>query len=113
NQLATVKDTVIPSKLLTYMAAGRPVLAAINEGSQAAEILRESDGGMLVPAQDPIALASAARWFAGADRSVLAAFGARTRAYAERHFDQRKIVAQHEAFMLEVIREVSNPVPAA
>ena len=30
NQLSAAKDTVIPSKLLTYMAAGRPVLAAVN-----------------------------------------------------------------------------------
>ena len=59
----SVKDTVIPSKLLTYMAAGRPVLAAVNPGSQAAEILREADGGALVAPEDPEALSAAARWF--------------------------------------------------
>ena len=30
NQLSAAKDTAIPSKLLTNMAAGRPVLAAVN-----------------------------------------------------------------------------------
>ena len=33
NQISAVKDTVIPSKLLTYMAAGRPVLAAVKPSS--------------------------------------------------------------------------------
>jgi glycosyltransferase involved in cell wall biosynthesis len=34
NQLAAVKNTVVPSKLLTYMSAGRPVLAAVNSASR-------------------------------------------------------------------------------
>ena len=99
NQLRTVKDTVIPSKLLTYMSAGRPVLAAVNDGSQGAEILREADGGRLVAPEDPQALAAAAAWFMTLAPEQLRGFGARNRAYAESHFDQRRILAAHEAFM--------------
>lgn len=101
NQVRAMKDTVIPSKLLTYMAAGRPVLAAVNQNSQAAEILRDASGGILVAPDDPGALARGAQECRAADRSTLAAFGARNRAYAEAHFDQRKIVAAHEARMLQ------------
>ena len=99
NQLRTVKDTVIPSKLLTYMSAGRPVLAAVNASSQGAEILLEADGGRLVVPEDPQALAAAAEWFMGLSPEQLRAFGTRNRAYAEAHFDQRKILAAHENFM--------------
>ena len=99
NQLRTVKDTVIPSKLLTYMSAGRPVIAAVNAGSQGAEILREADGGRLVAPEDPQALAAAATWFMALPPEQLTAYGARNRAYAEAHFDQRKILAAHEEFM--------------
>jgi glycosyltransferase involved in cell wall biosynthesis len=99
NQLRTVKDTVIPSKLLTYMSAGRPVLAAVNAGSQGAEILLEADGGRLVAPEDPQALAAAAEWFMGLLPEQLRGYAARNRAYAEAHFDQRKILAAHEEFM--------------
>lgn len=104
NQLRAVKDTAIPSKLLTYMAAGRPVLAAVNPGSQAAEILREADGGSVVAPEDPDALAAAAQWYAAQSPSTLASLGARNRAYAEEHFDQRKILAAFENFLLQAIR---------
>jgi len=103
NQVASVKDTVVPSKLLTYMAAGRPVLAAVNATSQGAEILLDADGGLLVAPDDVLALAAGARTLANASPSTLAAMSLRNRCYAERHFDQRVILAQHEAFMLERI----------
>lgn len=112
NQVSRVKDTVIPSKLLTYMAAGRPVLAAVNPGSQGAEIVREADAGRVVAPDDPAALSAAARAFATTDAETLAAFGARNRAYAEAHFDQRKIVAAHEAFMLKMMSARPASAPA-
>ena len=100
NQLAAVKNTVIPSKLLTYMAAGRPVLAAVNSSSQGAEILREANGGMLVAPEDPLALVRGVEALMSAGPGPLAAMGARNRAYAEQHFDQRKILAEHEKLIL-------------
>lgn len=102
NQLRAVKDTVIPSKLLTYMSAGRPVLAAVNASSQGAEILRDADGGRLVAPEDPAALAAAAAWFMELPQEQQRGFGRRNRAYAEVHFDQRKILAAHEEFMFGV-----------
>jgi colanic acid biosynthesis glycosyl transferase WcaI len=106
NQLSTVKDTVIPSKLLTYMAAGRPVLAAVNGSSQGAEILQEADGGMLVAPEDPAALAHGVEALLGVGVDGRAAMGERNRAYAERHLDQRKILAAHESFILERLAEL-------
>ena len=104
NQISAVKDTVIPSKLLTDMAAGRPVLAAVHSASEAATLLRDADCGVLVTPENPEALAAAARWFTTADPDVLAAFSARGRAYAEQHFDQRKILVAHEEFILSTMR---------
>ena len=100
SQVRDVKDTVIPSKLLTYMAAGRPVLAAVNGGSQGAEILLEAEGGTLIPPEDPAALAAAALALKALPAEVRGTMAARNRAYAERHFDQRRIVSAHESFML-------------
>lgn len=101
NQLSTVKDAVIPSKLLTYMAAGRAVLAAVNPSSQAAAIMREAQGELLVKPEDPAALAEAVTKLQG-DPAALEAMGRRNRQYAEKHFDQRQIVAAQEAFLVEI-----------
>jgi glycosyltransferase involved in cell wall biosynthesis len=98
-----VKDTLIPGKLLTYLAAGRPVLVAANPESQAAELMREAGGGALVAPEDPEALAAAVCLFSTSDAGVLESFGARNRAYAVEHFDQQKVLAEHEAFLLERI----------
>jgi hypothetical protein len=44
---------------------------------------------------------------------TVGAFGARNRAYAEANFDQRKILAAHEQFMLKAIGDGSVSEPAA
>lgn len=98
NQLAAVKDTVIPSKLLTYMAAGRPVVAAVNRSSQGAELLEAAGGGVVIPPENPAALAAAVRMLA-ADPSRRAVMGRANRAFAEDNFDQRKIMRQLDDFV--------------
>jgi colanic acid biosynthesis glycosyl transferase WcaI len=108
NQLASVKDTVIPSKLLTYMAAGRPVLAAVNEASQGAEILVDAGGGLLVTPEDPDALVRGVESMMQTDTKVLAEMGKRNRLYAERHFDRRHILAEHESFILERLAQLAT-----
>jgi colanic acid biosynthesis glycosyl transferase WcaI len=52
-------DMSLPSKLTTYLAAGRPIVAAISlDGATAREIER-SGGGIMVPAGNPAALLEA------------------------------------------------------
>jgi glycosyltransferase involved in cell wall biosynthesis len=60
NQRATVLDMALPSKLTSYFASGRPTIAAVAEVSETAQEIRLSGGGVVVPADDPKALASAA-----------------------------------------------------
>lgn len=103
NQVRAVKDTLIPGKLLTYMAAGRPVLVAANPESQAAALLREAGGGVLIAPEDAAALARAARQLSGSEVRSLAELGRRNRTFAEAHFDQRKVLSEQEQFLLQTI----------
>jgi colanic acid biosynthesis glycosyl transferase WcaI len=105
NQLSSVKDTVIPSKLLTYMAAGRAVVAAVNEMSQSAILMREAQGGVWVESENPAALATAIRNLQY-DPSGLPEMGRRNRRFAEEHFDQKLIVQAQEAFLLQVVGQL-------
>ncbi len=106
NQVSNVKHTVIPSKLLTYMAAGRPVLAAVNPASQGALLLGESQGGIIVTPEDPAALAAAVKQMQALP-TALQEMGRRNRQYAEKHFDRRQIFAAQEAFLAETVDTAS------
>jgi len=102
NQLSTVKNTVIPSKLLTYMAAGRPVLAAVNTDSQGAQLLRESGGGRIVEPENPAALIEGLKELMQ-DKKIRQEMGARNRAYAVEHFDRKKVLKVQEVFLTDVL----------
>ncbi len=103
NQIGTVKATVIPSKLLTYMAAGRPALAAVHENSQGAVLLREADGGFVVEPDSPRTLAEGVKRLRGLDADSRRAMGRRNREFAEAHFDRNQIVGQQESVLLDVV----------
>ena len=103
NQVSKVKDTVIPSKLLTYMAAGRPVLAAVNPASQGALLLGESQGGVIVDPENPAALAAGVKQLQ-ANPTALQEMGRRNRQYAEKNLDRRRILAAQEAFLAEIVK---------
>jgi len=107
-QLKSVKDSVIPSKLLTYMAAGKPVIAAINPGSEAAKLLVRSGGGIIVRPEDPQGLAEAVR--TSLDRQDdLRVMGMRNRQYACAEFDQNKVLSRQVALLQDVVdRHISE-----
>jgi glycosyltransferase involved in cell wall biosynthesis len=107
NQLDSVKTTVVPSKLLTYMAAGKPILAAINPKSQGAELLRRATGGELVEADNPRALAAGVRRLHQRHPDELVDMGRRNRTFAEQHFDAKRIVATQETLLMNVAFGVS------
>jgi glycosyltransferase involved in cell wall biosynthesis len=78
-------DKSLPSKLSTYLASGRPVIAAAN--GEAARIVVASGAGVSVPAGDAQALARAVvslRDMPPVGRERMAMAG---RAYARAHFD--------------------------
>jgi colanic acid biosynthesis glycosyl transferase WcaI len=101
NQLSTVKNTVMPSKLLTYMAAGLPVLAAVNADSQAAELMRASEGGVIVEPENPMALIEGLKGLIN-DKKIREEMGERNRIYAVEHFDRKKILISQEMFLMDV-----------
>jgi glycosyltransferase involved in cell wall biosynthesis len=83
NERPGVQDMSMPSKLTSYLAAGRAVIAATEPTSAAAAEIRRSGGGVLVAPGDPAGLLAALQDVArDPDRS--ADLGRAGRAYAER-----------------------------
>lgn len=58
-QRETEADMSVPGKITSYLAAGRPILAAASPQSETAKIVEESGGGVVVPPGDGGALGAA------------------------------------------------------
>lgn len=76
----------VPSKVLTYLCAGRPILGALPSENAAARIIRENQCGLVVDPADPAGFVAAAEYLMS-DVELRRQFGDNARAYAERAFD--------------------------
>jgi colanic acid biosynthesis glycosyl transferase WcaI len=85
----------VPSKVLTYLCAGRPLLASVGRDNLAARVVERSGGGVVVPAADAPALVSAAQELL-ADPERRDELGRRARAYAETAFDIDTLATRFE-----------------
>ncbi len=88
----------VPSKVLSYLCAGRALLAAVPSDNLAAEVVRRSGGGVLVePGDEGGLVANATRLLADAGRRE--ALGRQARRYAEENFDVAGIGDKFEAIL--------------
>jgi colanic acid biosynthesis glycosyl transferase WcaI len=103
-QRASVLDMSIPSKLTSYFAAGRPVLASVAAaGGTAAEVER-SGAGLVVAPEDPRVLLDAVRALAG-DPDRADALGACGPVYVRDHLSREAGLARIDALLAEALGE--------
>jgi len=79
---AGLGSSSVPSKVYSALAAGRPVLAAVDRGSEVERLLADSGAGRAVDPGDPEAFCAALAEMV-ADRAGLVGMGRRGRAHAE------------------------------
>ncbi len=104
SQRAQVVDSVLPSKTLSYMASGRPIIAAVDPGSATADLIRAADCGIVVAPEDAQALAD------GIDRlqrdpDMCQRMGANGRRQAVERFSKGAVLGQWDALLAEVVVE--------
>lgn len=103
NELPTVGEMSLPSKLTSYFAAGQPVLAAAStDGACARELARSAGAGHRVDPGDPAALADAVLALAG-DGAGRRAMAASARRYAEEHLGRESASALVLALAQELL----------
>jgi colanic acid biosynthesis glycosyl transferase WcaI len=90
---------IVPSKVYGIMAAGKPFLGAIEEGSEIAHLIEEHGCGLRTTPGDPAGLASA---IVAARKAPLAEIGARGRAAFEEHYDRPIAIAAYRSLLEEV-----------
>lgn len=92
----------VPCKLFTIMAAGRPAVAAVDEGSETTSVIANSGAGACVGPGDSSGLARLVRHYRNDAQSTIDA-GRRGRQYVEQHFDPKRIAASYESVMQTIV----------
>jgi len=98
--------TTYPNKVFDYMAAGKPVVLAIDGVIR--EVVEREGAGVAVPPGDGAALARAIRDLA-ADREAAAAIGRRGRAAAETSFNRRRLAQELETLLEAMVAPPISP----
>jgi glycosyltransferase involved in cell wall biosynthesis len=91
----------VPSKVLTYLCARRPLLLAVPGGNLAAKIVERIGAGIVVPPTDPESFLTAAAALLR-DPSRRANMAEKGRKYAERTFQIEDIAARFESVLNRV-----------
>lgn len=104
--VATTRDhpfsgETIPVKLFDYLAAGKPVIAAVS--GDAAEVVRESGGGIVTAPGNGAAMAAAIAELAG-DAARRRSMGEAGAAYVEQHYSRRVLGERLAGVCAEVVR---------
>jgi glycosyltransferase involved in cell wall biosynthesis len=107
NERGSIVDMALPSKLTSYFAAARPVVAAVTDDGTTAQEIRRAGGGVVVAPEDPDALLGALSRLA-ADPALAADLSAKGSAYAERELSATAILQKAEEFVRGIL-EVSRP----
>lgn len=97
----------VPSKLQSYLACGRPVLAALD--GEGARVVADAGCGLAGPAEDAETLATNAQRLAATSQIRRAEMGAAGRRYFDTHFEREKLLDRLE----HILAEVTENVPCA
>jgi colanic acid biosynthesis glycosyl transferase WcaI len=92
----------VPSKILSYLCAGRPIVLAAPKTNLAAQILIETGAGKVVEPEDIAGFVAAALGFRD-DADAAKRAGLAGRAYAEMHFQLDRIAMQFETLFRQAV----------
>jgi glycosyltransferase involved in cell wall biosynthesis len=104
---APIFKTVIPTKMLEFMACGRPVI--LSADGEARRLLEEAKAGMSVEPEKPAALAEAIRMLHG-DAVLRSRFGDHGRAYIWRHLSREATASQYLTVLAAIIQNRNIPL---
>ncbi len=99
-QRADAADLVMPSKLTGMLASARAVVATAHPGTELANVVQTC--GLVVPPEDPAALAQAVRTLA-ADPALRERLGAAGYLYAQAHLDRDAVLQRLEADLVALV----------
>ena len=98
-QQRSVSDMVFPSKTVTYLAAGCPVIASVNGNSEVARAIEDSRAGLVVEPENAQALLSAVQELRTGD---ITRYGRNAMQYAAMRWSAERVLGFFQAKLVEV-----------
>lgn len=103
----------VPSKLYSILAAGRPVVASVDPGTEVERTVRRAGAGVAVPPEEPAAFTQALRSLLD-DPSKAAEMGAAGRRFVESWASPEAVAVAYEALFDQLLAErARRPVGVA
>ncbi|MEY2452951.1 MAG: colanic acid biosynthesis glycosyl transferase WcaI [Acidimicrobiaceae bacterium] len=94
----------VPSKMYSILAAGRPIVASVDPGTEVAEVVERASAGVAVPPDDPEAFTKALARVV-AEPEEMERMGRNGRAFVERWASPAAIAEHYEALFEELRAE--------
>ncbi len=91
----------VPSKVLGYMAAARPVVASVDLNSETGRLVQRAQGGVVVPPAQPQALWSAIEALLS-NEAQQTHMGSQGRAYLENGYSRQQVCARYLEFFNQI-----------
>jgi colanic acid biosynthesis glycosyl transferase WcaI len=91
----------VPSKVLTYLCAGRPLLLSVPKENLSARLVEEMEAGIVVPPNKNEMFLEEVKGLIG-DERLRAKYGKNARRYAENTFDIEKITDNFEKILKDM-----------
>jgi len=98
----------VPSKILSILSSGRPILAGVDEDCEAWTLVRDAGAGVCVPPENPSALARAILDLKS-HRALREEYGGRGRAWAERHHSPQGAARMFEDLLTRALQAGRAP----
>jgi glycosyltransferase involved in cell wall biosynthesis len=102
SQRAEVVDSVLPSKALSYMASGRPIIAAVDQRSATAGLIRAANCGLVVAPEDSGALLGGIETLQRNPR-ISREMGANGRRYVAKRFAKVTVMREWDALLAGMV----------
>jgi glycosyltransferase involved in cell wall biosynthesis len=96
----------VPGKVPSYMASGRPILAALD--GEGAALITEARAGFVVPSGDAPRLADMALTMSRLPGSERSEMGRSAKQYCKTHFDRKKLFSLLESHLQDLAGDTSS-----
>ncbi|MBD0379785.1 glycosyltransferase family 4 protein [Paenibacillus sedimenti] len=97
-----IKGVSVPSKIYGVMAAGKPVIGVLEQGSEAQRLIEESSCGLVVEPTDYIGIIKSIRTMYEMERHDINEMGIRGRNYLEQHLKKEISITKYKSLLVTV-----------
>nr|WP_145160002.1 glycosyltransferase family 4 protein [Paenibacillus terrae] len=97
-----IKGVSVPSKIYGVMAAGKPILGVLEEGSEACRLIQASGCGVVAEPQDYTAVTKKLTYLYKLKRDELAGMGMKGREYLDQHLKREQSLDKYRSLLLSI-----------